>query len=77
MASDQSKDFNTGCRFGYESALRDAGAREMAIFDVLDIGKNWAKANCLAVMWDKTCQAGCKLCDNIPLPVGIIKRVNS
>ncbi len=76
MASNQSRDFNTGCRFGYESALRDAGARDMAIFDVLDAAEDWAKVNCHA-QHGKTCQAGCKLCDNVPLPVGIVKRANS
>ncbi len=76
MVSGQSKDLNTGCRFGYESALRDAGARDMAIFDVLDAAEDWAKLNCPAVMWGKTCQAGCNNCMSIPLSAGIVKRIN-
>ena len=76
LASGQSKDFNTGCRFGYESALRDAGARNMTIFDVLDIAEDWAKLNCPAVQGNGTCKTGCHLCRDIPLPTGIVKQAN-
>jgi hypothetical protein len=76
LASSQSEQFNTGFRFGYESALKDAGAREMALFDTLDAAEKWAKINCPAQM-GQTCKAGCNRCMDVPLPVGLVKRTNS